>query len=102
MKHLSVCLIIASSLSSCTMTEDPSEGGFFGWSQSMANVRIEHRGQYNEGIKANTRRQSARVNYLKTQMQSDLPSGSKNAKPNTAIDLQDVPDPDALSKNRKL
>jgi hypothetical protein len=68
MKHLFASLIIASCLSSCTMTGDPSEGGLFSWSPSMSNDRIEARRQYNEDIKADTRKQNARASYLKSQM----------------------------------
>ncbi|MFN0079347.1 MAG: hypothetical protein ACKVY0_23020 [Prosthecobacter sp.] len=68
MKLLLTSAILVASLSSCTMTGDPSEGGLFNWSPSMSNDRIEARRQYNEDIKADTRQQSARANYLKSQM----------------------------------
>ncbi len=79
MKHLFASLIIANSLSSCTITGDPSDGGLFGWSQSMSNDRIEARRQYNSSTLDDTREQNARANYLKNQMRR-----------------QEVPDPDAL------
>ncbi len=42
MKHLSLLLLAAASLSfsSCAYTGDPNQGGLFGWSQGMANERI--------------------------------------------------------------
>ncbi len=68
MKYFLASIIIASSLTCCTMTGDPSEGGLFNWSQSMSNDRIEARRQHNENIQADTRKQNARANYLKSQM----------------------------------
>ncbi len=68
MKHLLASIVIASSLSSCTMTGDPSDGGLFNWSPSMSNDRIVARDQYNRSIKADTRKQNAKASYLKSQM----------------------------------
>jgi hypothetical protein len=101
MKHLFASLIIASSLSSCTMTGDPSEGGLFSWSPRMSNDRIEARRQYNEDIKADSRDQNARANYLKRQMnQKDAPDPDASTK--SQMKAQDVPDPDVLRRPEYL
>lgn len=68
MKHLFACMIIASSLSSCTMTGDPSDGGLFGWSQTMSNDRIAARDQYNRSVKADTAAKRAQARRLESQM----------------------------------
>lgn len=67
MKHLFLCLLIASSCSSCAMTGDPSEGGLFGWSQSMSNERISAREQYNRSLQADTAAKRAEVRRLEGQ-----------------------------------
>ncbi|OYW73447.1 MAG: hypothetical protein B7Z37_21375 [Verrucomicrobia bacterium 12-59-8] len=68
MKHLVVSIAIASSLSSCTMTGDPSEGGLFNWSQGMSNDRISARHQYNQSIKADTAAKRAEARRIESQM----------------------------------
>lgn len=45
MKHLTLLLLTAASLTSCAYTGDPNQGGLFGWSQGMANDRIAVREQ---------------------------------------------------------
>lgn len=68
MKHIFISIIIASSLSSCAMTGDPSDGGLFGWSQSMSNDRISAREQYNNSIQADTASKKAEARRLENQL----------------------------------
>jgi len=100
MKLFFASLIIASGLSSCTTTGDPSQGGLFGWSESKADVRIQERLETLQDIEAERRWQRATTRSLRDE--KVRLSRLENPKPKAAGGLQDVPDPDALSASRKF
>ncbi len=68
MKRIFAAIVIASSLTSCATTGDPSEGGLFGWSQSMSNQRIADRRAMNSSIQADTQDKWAEARRLNNQL----------------------------------
>ena len=60
--------IIASSMTSCAYTGDPSEGGLLGWSSSQFNQRIDEKRQVLGGINRDTANQRAEAARLERQI----------------------------------
>ena len=68
MKNTLLFILAASSLSSCTMTGDPSEGGLFGWSENMHYDRVQQRQQTLNAIESDTASRNAEARAIQRKM----------------------------------
>jgi hypothetical protein len=68
MKNTLLLILAASSLSSCTMTGDPSEGGLFGWSENMHHERVAVRQNTLRSIEDDTASRNAEARAIQRKM----------------------------------